>query len=314
MEYTGIQAQQRRNNVRSLALLVLFPVLVAALTFAFCWVVFSVNSYPDGVQPLDRGWAMFVEALPWVMGAVGLWFVIAYFANTSIIGRATGAHTLERRDNMRVYNIVENLCMSQGMPMPKVEVIEDASLNAYASGINKKSYTVTLTRGIIERLDDNELEGVVAHELSHIRNNDVRLLVVSIVFVGIFTMVSQIALRTMLYSRPQGGKDKGGGMAAILLLLAVLAAVGWFFATMMRFAISRKREYLADAGAAEMTRNPGALASALRRISADPDVESVRRNDVAQLFIHHPLGGKRRGGIFASHPPIERRIEALEQF
>ena len=209
--------------------------------------------------------------------------------------------------------------MSQGMPMPKINIINDDSLNAYASGINKKSYTVTLSKGIIEKLDDEELEAVIAHELSHIRNHDVRLLIISIVFVGIFSMLAQIALRSAYYSSFTRKRDDKGGAALILLLTMLVAAVGYFFAILMRFAISRKREYLADAGSAEMTKNPLALASALRKISADPDIEAVKREDVAQLFIQHP--GKQAtsalsglSGLFATHPPIEKRIQILEQF
>jgi heat shock protein HtpX len=205
--------------------------------------------------------------------------------------------------------------MAHGMTMPKVNVIEDSSLNAFASGINNKSYAVTLSRGIINKLDDAELEGVIAHELCHIRNRDVRLLVVSIIFVGIFTYIAQIAMRSLLYTpRRSGGKNDKGG-AVVLLIVAVLAARGYFFSLLLRFAISRKREFMADAGAAEMTKNPRALASALRKISGDPKIESVTREDVAQLFIEHPLSKK--GGfsnLFATHPPIKKRIEILEQF
>ena len=209
--------------------------------------------------------------------------------------------------------------MSQGMLMPKINIINDDSLNAYASGINKKSYTVTLSKGIIEKLNDEELEAVIAHELSHIRNHDVRLLIISIVFVGIFSMLAQIALRSAYYSSFTRKRDDKGGAALIILLTMLVAAVGYFFAILMRFAISRKREYLADAGSAEMTKNPLALASALRKISADPDIEAVKREDVAQLFIQHP--GKQAesalsglSGLFATHPPIEKRIQILEQF
>ena len=134
----------------------------------------------------------------------------SYFANTSIINAATGARPLERKENKRVYNLVENLCMSQGMPMPKINIINDDSLNAYASGINKKSYTVTLSKGIIEKLNDEELEAVIAHELSHIRNHDVRLLIISIVFVGIFSMLAQIALRSAYYSSFTRKRDDKG--------------------------------------------------------------------------------------------------------
>lgn len=249
-----------------------------------------------------------------------VWFIIAYFTNSSIIKAATGARPLERKENKRIYNLVENLCMSQGMKMPKINIIDDDSLNAYASGINEQTYTVTLSKGIIEKLNDEELEGVIAHELTHIRNHDVRLLIISIVFVGIFSMLAQIALRSVYYSSwTRSRNDKNNGAILILVLAMIVAAIGYFFATLMRFAISRKREYMADAGAAEMTKNPLALASALRKISADPDIEAVEREDVAQLFIQHP--GKQAksalsglSGLFATHPPIEKRIAILEQF
>lgn len=320
MEYVGIQTQKSRNNLRSLLLLVLFPLLVAALVWLFSYALAWLGTdreYQPYYNVVEAANQFFVEIVPVAMIGVLIWFVIAYFINTSIINRATHSQPLDRRDNKRIYNMVENLAMAQGMPMPKVNVIEDGSLNAFASGINKNTYTVTLTRGIIDTLDDDELEGVIAHELSHIRNNDVRLLIVSIVFVGIFTMVAQVALRAVMYGRFNSRGKNGAGVILIILLVAVLAAIGYFFATMMRFAISRKREYLADAGAAEMTKNPRALANALRKISGNPDVEGIKRDDVAQLFIQHPLKGKKKGGfasLFATHPPIERRIEVLEQF
>ncbi|MCL2098306.1 MAG: M48 family metallopeptidase [Bacteroidales bacterium] len=322
MQYIGLHKQQARNNFRSVLLLCLFPCLVIALTYLFCllFILFTSDNeiYTDVLAP---SLLMLQYLLPFVLVGVALWFLIAYFANTAIIRSATGAHSLKRKANKRVYNLVENLCMAQGMPMPKVNVIEDDSLNAYASGINKRSYTVTLTRGIINKLDDDELEGVIAHELSHIRNRDVRLLIVSIVFVGIFAMLAQLAFRMLIYSPRRSSNNKDGKGAGVIILIALaVAIVGYFFASLMRFAISRKREYLADASAAEMTRRPRALAGALRKISQDPNIEAVTNNDVAQLFIEHPQK-KRKGqalsglsGLFATHPPIKKRIALLEQF
>ena len=260
---------------------------------------------------------------PFILIGVAIWFVIAYFANTLIIRLATGSHPLERKENKRVYNLVENLCMSQGMSMPKINIIEDDSLNAFASGINNRTFTVSLSRGIINRLDDDELEAVIAHELTHIRNRDVRLLIVSIVFVGIFAMLTQIALKVLRYApnRSRSNNKNGSGVLVIILITLIVAAIGYFFASLMRFAISRNREYMADAGSAEMTRRPSALASALRKISQDPEIEAVKRSDIAQLFIEHPQKRKTNNsffsgisGLFATHPPIEKRIAILEQF
>lgn len=200
--------------------------------------------------------------------------------------------------------------------MPAINIIEDDSLNAFASGIDTNSYTVSLSRGIIDKLNDEELEAVIGHELTHIRNRDVRLLIISIVFVGIFAFVSQALFRTIRFGS-LGRNKKGGGYAILIALF--LAAVGYILASLFRFAISRKREFMADAGSAELTKRPLALASALRKISADPTIEAVKRKDVAQLFIENP-GVKADknsfsiGVLFATHPPISKRIELLEQF
>lgn len=321
MEYVGIQTQIRQNNFRSTLLLFSFPCLVAGLTWLFLFAIFVMGGYQEGVQTslyLPHVNLLFLQALPWVVGAVGLWMLIAYFSHSLMIRSATASAPLERKENKRVYNLVENLCMSNGMPMPKINVIEDDSLNAFASGINKRSYTVTLSRGIINKLNDDELEAVIAHELSHIRNHDVHLLIVSIVFVGVFAFLSQMLFRSLIYAPRRSNNKKNNGIALIIVAL-IIAAIGYLISVLLRFAISRKREYLADAGSAEMTKNPLALASALRKISDDPLIEAVEREDVAQLFIEHP-SAKKSGimaglsGLFATHPPIKKRIAVLEQF
>ena len=294
--------------MRSLLLVLLFPVLIIGLTYAgiYAFVQFG-HPYPS-MQLVNQ---TFIETAPLVLGGVLLWFLIAYFINVSVIQNATQAKPLTRKENMRIYNMVENLCMATGMPMPKVNVIEDPALNAFASGMSDKTYTVTLTRGIINHLNDEELEAVIAHELAHIRNRDVRLLVISIVFVGIFTMVAQLGFRTFLYGRR--GRDNKGA-ALILIIMVVIAAIGYFLSILMRFAISRKREYLADAAAAEMTKNPLALASALRKISGNPNLKKQAPDDVAQLFIEHSPQKAAFASLFATHPPIKKRIQVLEQF
>lgn len=298
-------------------LLLLFPVLLLFLVYAFFYIFIKLtgNKYVEDIIPMVN--ESFLTAAPYVILIVGIWFIIAYFSNTYIIKKATGSEALSRKDNKRVYNLVENLCMSIGMPMPKINIIHDDSLNAFASGISNKTYTITLTQGIIDSLDDEELEGVIAHELSHIRNNDVRLLIISIVFVGIFSFLMQMAFQSMRYSSytRSSKKDKGGGLIIILIIL-LLAAIGYFFSTLFKFSISQKREYLADACASEMTRKPQALASALRKISGNSHIEGIKQKDVAQLFIDN--SGKNNkfsiSSLFATHPPIENRIQVLEQF
>jgi len=320
MQYVGLQTQQVRNNFRSVLLLCLFPCLVILLTYLFAvLLVFFTSGSSDNNNVLEQSLDISKGLMPFVLGGVAIWFLIAYFANTAIIRSATGARPLERKENKRVYNLVENLCMTKGMSLPKINVIEDDSLNAFASGINTRTFTVSLSRGIINKLDDEELEAVIAHELTHIRNRDVRLLIVSIVFTGIFAMLTQLAFRTLFSSSGRSRNSKNGkGTIVIVLIALAVAAIGYFFSSLMRFAISRNREYMADAGSAEMTRRPYALASALRKISQDPAIEAVTRDDVAQLFIEHPIKKKQFfsgiSGLFATHPPIEKRIAVLEQF
>ena len=318
MKYVGLQQQIDSNNKKSILLVIAFPLLVIAMTIA---IIFFFNFSPEGEPPsLNQLFELALPVLPTVLAVVAVWFLIAYFSHSAMINGAAGSQTLSRKDNMRVYNLTENLCMSVGMKMPMLRVIESPALNAFASGLNEKSYTVTLTRGIIDKLNDEELEGVIAHELMHIRNKDVRLLVVSIIFVGIFSFVVQIAFRSFLYGgMARGGnrkKDDGKGMIVIL----VIAAVAYLLSILFKFALSRKREYLADAGAAEMTKNPLALANALRKISNNHHVDDVKSEDVQQMFIENApedtsanfLGGV--GSLFATHPPIDKRIKVLEQF
>ena len=257
---------------------------------------------------------MFLSAVPFVIIITSVWFMIAWFMHNSLISMATGSRPLERMENKRVYNLVENLCISAGMKNPQIHIIEDDSLNAFASGINERTFCVTLSRGIIEKLDDDELEGVIAHELSHIRNRDVRLMIVSIIFVGIFAFIAGMAFRSLQFGAFSRGK-KDAGVA--ILVAMVVSAVCYLIALLLRFGISRSREYMADAGAAEMTRKPYALANALRKIDQDPLIEAVHNRDVAQLFIENPQPEEKKfsfSNLFSTHPPIQKRIELLDQF
>ena len=269
----------------------------------------------------------FIQAVPWVVIGVGVWFAIAYFANTSMIRNAEGAQPLTRKENPRIYNIVENLCMSCGMDMPMINVVNDPQLNAFASGIDKKSYTVTVTTGLMNRLNDEELAGVLGHELTHIRNHDTRLLITSIIFVGIISTIMSMVMRTMnnvmVFGRYSSDSRDGRGTGLSLILILVIgiicSIIAYVFTLLTRFAISRKREYMADAGGAELCGNPLALASALRKISADPGLGDVGRDDIAQMYIIHP-GSAVKGimsfinSLFATHPSTESRIRILEQF
>ena len=335
MRYVGMQTQISRNNMMSILLLIAFPVILLAMVWVFLATInyfgnTDYNAYGEPIHWMDYDSInySFLQTMPWIIGGVGIWFLIAYFSNASMVKAATGARTLERRENPRVYNIVENLTMACGMDMPKINVVDDPQLNAFASGIDRKSYTVTVTTGLLQILNDEELAGVIGHELTHIRNHDTRLLITSIIFVGILSTVTSIVVnmlyRSMIYgslsnNRDRDGKNQGLGIVAILAIAAVICFVGYFFTIVTRFAISRKREYMADAGGAELCGNPLALASALRKISGDSGLQNVDRDDIAQLYIIHPqafAGGMMSffSGLFSTHPDTAKRIALLEQF
>lgn len=334
MRYVGMQAQIRRNNTLSIVLLLMFPVIILVMYWVFLATLIyfgsgSYNEYDELVYRLDVNTVnqIFITAIPWIIVGVSVWFTVAYFSNVSMIQQATGARPVSRKENPRLYNIVENLCMTCNMDMPKINVVDDPQLNAFASGINPKSYTVTVTTGLMNLLDDDELAGVLGHELTHIRNHDTKLLVTSIVFVGIVSTVMSLAVQMMYQSlwhsggRRRGNNKEGGGLSIVLILLigVVCCAIAYIFTLLTRFAISRKREYMADAGGAELCGNPLALASALRKISSNPGLDNVKRADVAQLFIIQPDEMKQgllsfMNSLFSTHPDTEKRIAILEQF
>lgn len=317
MKYVGLQSQISSNNFKSIVLLIAFPVLLLGLV----WVFFYITNYylvdttiPPNLDTVNEG---FLQTFPFVTLGVGVWFTIAWFSHSAMIRKATGAKPLTRKENKKIYNLTENLCISRGIKTPKINIIEDESLNAFASGLSDKTFTITLSRGIIDKLEEDELEGVIAHELTHIINRDVRLLIISVIFVGIFAFVTEIAFRSVLFG---GGRKKKEGGGAVIVILA-LGVIGLLLSSLFRFSLSRKREYLADAGAAALTKKPLALASALQKISADPWIEAVKRDDIAQMFIDHPTKKEDQksivtffNGIFATHPPIAKRIQLLKQF
>ncbi len=307
MQYLGIRQQIARNNTKSILFLLAFPLLILVGAYVVLYILLD--------QDIERTNAQFLSIIPMVLIGVAVWFFISYFFHTQMIQSATHSRPLERRENMRVYNLTENLCMSVGMTMPKLYIIESDALNAFASGINEKTFAVTLTRGIINTLNDEELEGVIAHELTHIRNRDVRLLIVTIVFVGIFATIADFALRMLLNGSMSSSRnrknDKGGGALVLLIILLVAGAI-YFLSILFKLALSRSREYMADAGAVELTRNSLALASALKKISGHSTIREVQNDEVKELFIDYKAQGF--FSLFATHPPIEKRIQVLEQY
>jgi heat shock protein HtpX len=310
MQYLGLSKQIQRNNTHSILLLLAFPALLLVMLYALL--------YFTGEENTGQTNDYFLQMLPYVLAGVGIWFLIAWAGHSAFIRLATGSKPLERKENKRVYNLLENLCISQGITMPALYIIQDESLNAFASGINQKTFSISLSSGIINKLTDEELEGVLAHELTHIRNRDVRLLIISIIFVGIFSFIAEMAFRSLRFSGGRKSSKDSKGSGAIVLIAIVITAAAYLISMLLRFGISRRREYLADAGAAELTKKPYALAAALKKISGDPLIEAVESRDVAQLFIDNPTPSAHQSAswdnLFATHPPIEKRIALLEQF
>ncbi len=324
----GLTTHRQNNNLKSLLLLAAFPLLLAALVgftfFFFGLLLLDAESPHDGfsvwgLTPVvqtgsaaaDFGLAAVYAWWPLVFGAAAIWMLIGYFFNARIIRSATGAHPVDRTQEPRLYNLLENLCISRGLITPRLHVIETEALNAFASGIDQKSYAVTVTRGLLLELDDDELEAVLAHELTHIMGRDTRLLVITVVFVGMISFLAQMLWR-MIGRVPLRGSKKGGAGAALLIgIAAVIFAIGYMLALVLRFAISRRREYLADAGSVDMTKNPGAMIRALRKIAQKPHIPGVS-SEARQMFIENPPARFSLGGLLATHPPVEKRIQILE--
>ena len=323
----GLRTHIWSNRLKSLLLLAGFPFLLLLICFAFALIISALDN-PDVGQGIENAIALTPALIPVALAGSVIWFIIAWFANRGIVAAMTGARALDRRTDGRIYNLLEDLCISRGITMPQLYLIDSPVLNAYASGIRKSQYTITVTRGLVDALDDAELEAVLGHELTHIRNRDVQLLVFAAVFVGIISLTADLLVRSprILMSGRGGssgggwsssssssrGSGKGGGGAAILILIAIaIFILARLLAIALRMAMSRKREYMADAGSVELTKNPDAMIAALRKISGNSALAAPVQ--IRAMFIDFP---QRAGflGLFETHPPIEKRIAALVRF
>lgn len=329
MQATGLRTHVWNNALKSMVLLALFPVLVAILTHSGLMIRHAAVSDAllkrDGLmsaigQVAVLAWRDLPPTLPWVGVGCLVWFAIAWFANTGIVAASTGAKSVTRRDEPELHNLLENLCISRGMTTPKLRIIETDALNAYASGLTRKQYTVAVTRGLMRTLTADEMEAVLAHELAHIEHGDARLMMVTGVFVGIFSLLAEIVLnsgRGMLraMARPRksssGGKKGGGGPILLLAVVAigvVILLVVRLLAMLTRLSISRSREYMADSQAVLTTRNPAAMISALRTIAGRSSIAGVP-SDVKPMFFDNAPAFK--GDIFSTHPSIDERIARI---
>jgi len=300
------------NKRRTFFLLVGF-VFFTALFFVSIGVI--ISSYAGYDPAADSFLTLRIAAFALIV-ATGVG-VMMYYAATATVLAISGGHEASAAEEPELYRIVENLSIGSGLPMPKVYVIEDSAPNAFATGRDPNNAYVAATRGLMDKLDKNELEAVMAHEMSHVGNYDIRVMTTVAVVVGLVALIADLMLRFTWYGAGarRGSKDKGGGaLGAIILALAIIfMIISPIIASAMRFALSRQREYLADSSGALLCRNPGALASALEKISADPEPLEAANKATAHLYISNPLKEHQSfmNNLFATHPPVEERIKLL---
>lgn len=315
MAAVGLQTHIWANNTRSVILLAGFPVLMVAILYGLQLVLMGFGILPNSGGSLGADMTLaatwLTTTIPLAIVFSAIWFAIAWFGSQSMIDAMTGARKVERRSEPELYNLLENLAISSGMQTPTLRIIEAEGLNAYASGLHEGRYSVTVTRGLMKVLDRDELEAVLAHELTHVINKDVRTMVIASIFAGIISVVAELVLRGLFYSRGGGRRDNKNAMPLILIGL-VIAAVGYGLAIVIRMSLSRTREYVADAGAVELTKNPDAMIGALRKIEGRSSLPGP--DEVQQMFLDNQPNGKGLEGLFATHPPISKRIEALIRF
>lgn len=279
------------NKRKTVLIMVLFFALIGGLAFIFS------EAYGNS--------SILVFALVFSV----LYAIWGYFGSARLALAVNGAHEIQKRDNPRLWRIVENLAITNGMPMPKVHIIDDRGLNAFATGRDPKHSSVAVTAGLLEALNDNELEGVIAHELGHIKNFDIRVSMIAFALVSVVGLLSDFFLRASFFGGGDNDDDDSGRLFAILAIVAIIVAP--IVATLLQLAISRKREYLADATGALTTRYPEGLASALEKIQAYGSTLKRQNTSTAHLFFASPLKGKSFAVLFSTHPPIEERIKIL---
>lgn len=338
----GLYGHIRNNTLKSVALVAGFFVLIALFWYAWCIIYTAIADIwlpsklsRDGMVPdisvldiLSRAGLRALDRWMIPMIIATSWLIIAYLVYADLIRLATRAKPVTRSEQPRLYKIVERVAINAGLPMPRVEIMRSGALNAYAAGMSPDDAVVAVTWGLLDALNDDELEAVVAHEITHIKNYDVRLMVVASVFAGGLTMLGD-AVAGWVSSGAQGLESAGSAIlhgsagaaasdddstvnwmaiaAAIVLAIAFLALVH-LFAILIRFAISRSREYMADAGAVELTKNPDAMISALRRISDNDELPNVA-GAVQAMMISSSFEG-----LLSTHPSIEDRISALQKY
>lgn len=295
----------RSNNIKTTLLVITFPLIFIALIFLFTWMVVPLN---DAIQTTIN------VAIPTFIACM-VWLVISWAFGDSMMLHSAHAHEIFDTDMQyrEIFRSVENVAIAAGLPRPRVYIIDDNSMNAFATGRSPRDASIALTRGIIKRLDKLELEGVIAHEMAHIGNRDIRLDMLLITGVGVTVFAADMILRLAIMGG-NSNDNKNNGAAVLLMVWLAFMVFNWIITPVLRMAISRSREYAADATGAQITHNPMALANALRKITTDSRVECLDKvKSMAAVCIAYP-GGPREfaSSLMATHPPVEKRIERLE--
>ena len=324
----GLYTHIASNKFRSMLLLAGLFVLIYLMVYAGALIAeVVINSDAPVDYYLAAAARDLVKAFPYATGAAALWIVIAYFFHQRMVDAITGGEDVTRLQQPRLYNLLENLCISRGIPMPKLKVMDSEALNAFATGLNQRQYAVTVTTGLLNALNDQEIEAVLGHELTHIRNGDVQMMVVAVIIAGVVGFFAELFFRSFTNfgwssrgsrsswsssSSDRDSKSSGGGGAIFVIIIAIaLIALAWLLSQVVRLALSRSRELLADAGSVELTKNPDAMISALRKIENRGELPGAT-SAVMELCVDNPREGF--ADLFATHPSVDARVQALVQF
>lgn len=330
----GLYTHIASNKFRSMLLLAGLFALVYLLVFAGALVAeVVINGNQTVAYYLNRAFVDLLKAAPFATVAAIAWIVIAYLFHQSMIDAVTGGHDVTREEEPRLYNLLENLCISRGITMPKLKIMESPALNAFATGLNPRQYSVTVTTGLLKALNDQEIEAVLGHELTHIKNGDVQLMVVAVIIAGVvgffgelffrlFTNLSwssggswssgtSSSSRSSSSSSDSNSKSSGAGAIVVMIIAVVLIVVAWLVSQVVKLALSRSREYLADAGSVELTKNPDAMISALCKIENRGELPGAT-SAVMELCVDNPREGF--ADLFATHPSVQSRVDALVKF
>src|SRR4051794_18939156 len=280
----------------------------------------------DSAGPVDYYLAAatrdLIRVFPVATVAAALWIAIAYFFHQRIIDAVTGGEDVTRLQAPQLYNLLENLCISRGIAMPKLKVMDSDALNAFATGLNRRQYSVTVTTGLLRALNDQEIEAVLGHELTHVRNGDVQLMVIAVVIAGVVGFFGELFFRSFFYSNwnfgggrssrsSSDGDSKGGGGVIVVIIAVALILLAWLLSQVVKLALSRSREFLADAGSVELTKNPDAMISALRKIENRGELPGAT-SAVMEMCLDNPREGF--ADLFATHPSVDSRVAALVKF